>query len=281
VRQGSLKACPRTQSSVALSVDGRRWFLLNASPDIRQQIEAFPPLTPPPGPARGSGIVAVFLTDADLDHTLGLLILREGLQRTIYATSATRQALSEGLRLLPALQQYCEVDWHEPANILTPLLYPDGSASGLHYAACVVAGHPPRYLGAGAVTQGGERVGYRFVDEWTGGSLLYIPGLASLEDESVSQHLRACDALLLDGTFWSECEMVDSGTGSKTASEMGHLPVGGPTGSLARLAALPIKHRVYVHINNTNPMLIEETPEHLAVTAAGVEIGRDGMELLV
>ncbi len=281
VRHGTLKAHARTQSSVALSADGQNWLLLNASPDIRQQIAAFPPLAPPSGQIRGSGIVAVLLTDADLDHTLGLLMLREGLQRTIYATAATRYALSEGLKLLPALAQYCEVAWREPAHVLTPLLYADGTASGLQYAACVVAGHPPRYLGSSAVTQGGERVGYRFVDEQTGGSLFYIPGLSSLDDEAISQHLRSCDALLLDGTFWSEREMIENGTGHKTASAMGHLPIGGPTGSLARLSALPIKHRVYVHINNTNPILNEETPEHLAVSAAGIVVGQDGMELIL
>lgn len=277
VRQGTLPAQPRTQSSVALSEDGRRWFLLNASPDIRQQIEAFPPLTPPSEAVRGSGIAALFLTDADLDHTLGLLLLREGLQRTIYATATVRRALTDGLTLLPALQHYCTVDWREPATELTPLFYPDGSPSGLSYAACVVAGHPPLYMGERAQPQRGDRVGYRFVDEQTGRCLLYFPGLASLE-EPVRQLLAGCDVLLLDGTFWSEQEMATMGTGTKRASEMGHLPVGGPQGSLAQIAQLPIKHRIYVHINNTNPILIEDSAEQREVCAAGVEVGRDGWE---
>ncbi|MEO7020340.1 MAG: pyrroloquinoline quinone biosynthesis protein PqqB, partial [Ktedonobacteraceae bacterium] len=254
VRQGTLRTHPRTQSSVALSADGQRWFLLNASPDIRQQIEAFPPLAPPSDSTRGSGIAGVFLTDADLDHTLGLLILREGLRRTIYATSVVRQALTDGLALLPALRQYCEIDWREPASELTPLCYADGSPSGLQYAACGVHGHPPLYMGEQATPQPGDRVGYRFVDEQTGGCLLYFPGLALLE-EPVKALLADCDALLFDGTFWSEHEMQESRTGAKTAAQMGHLPVGGPEGSLIQLAALPIKRRIYVHINNTNPLL--------------------------
>lgn len=280
LRQGTLQVLPRTQSSVALSSDGLHWFLLNASPDIRQQIEAFPPLAPPPGKTRGSGIAGIFLTDADLDHTLGLLILREGLQRTIYATSTVRRALTEGLRLLPALEQYCELDWREPATELTPLLYADGSPSGLSYAACMVAGHPPLYLGQQATPQPGDRVGYRFVDEQTGGCLLYFPGLAHLE-EPVKKLLAGCDALLLDGTFWSEHEMVEMGTGRKPASEMGHLPVGGPQGSLMQIAALPIKHRIYVHINNTNPMLVEGSPVQRTVQESGIGIGQDGQEITV
>ncbi len=278
LRQGILHVRPRTQSSVALSADGQRWFLLNASPDIRQQIEAFPPLTPPSGKTRGSAIAAIFLTDADLDHTLGLLHLREGLQRIIYATSTVRHALTKGLALVPALQHYCTVDWCEPATELTPLLYSDGSPSGLSYAAHVIAGHPPLYMGTQATPQWGDRVGYRFVNEQTGGCLLYFPGLAQL-DESVHKLLSPCDALLLDGTFWSEHEMEKMGTGTQCASEMGHLPVGGPQGSLAQIAALLIKHRIYVHINNTNPMLIEGSAEQRAVLEMGIEIGQDGLEL--
>lgn len=277
VRQRTLQARPRSQSSVALSTDGRHWFLLNASPDVRQQIAAFPPLAPPPACTRGSGISAVLLTDADLDHTLGLLIMREGQRRTIYATPNVRHALTEGLALAPALQHYCEVEWREPASELTPLPLANGSLSGLSYAACAVAGHPPRYMGTQALPQPGDRVGYRFVDTRTGGRLLYFPGLASLEP-SVKTLLPDCDALLLDGTFWSEHEMTEARAGTTGASAMGHLPVGGPEGSLVQIAALPIRRRIYVHINNTNPMLVEHSPEQRAVKEAGIEIGWDGLE---
>lgn len=280
VRLGRLKARTRTQSSVALSADGKNWFLLNASPDIRQQIEAFPPLAPPADQVRGSSIAGIFLTDADLDHTLGLLILREGLRRTIYATEAARQALTRGLTILPTLRHYCEINWQEPATTPTPLLYGDGQSSGLSYAACPIEGHPPRYMGAATVSQQGDRVGYRFTDERSGGCLLYLPGLASLK-EPVRSLLNACDVLLLDGTFWSENEMQETATGKKSAGEMGHMPIAGPEGSLRQIAALPIERKVYLHINNTNPILIEDSPEHATVHAAGVEVGQDGMEFLL
>ena len=277
VRLGTLPAHARTQSSLALSTDGQHWFLLNASPDIRQQIEAFPPLTPPLSSMRGSRIAGIFLTDADLDHTLGLLILREGWPLTVYATSAVQQALTEGLLVLPALRHYCEVDWREPDTELTSLYYPDGTPAGLRYAACIVSGHAPRYMSETVVEQSGARVGYRFVDERTGGCLLYFPGLASLE-ESVRKLLPDCDALLLDGTFWSEEELQATHPAARGASAMGHWPVGGATGSLRQIASLPSKRRIYVHINNTNPMLIEDSPEYRAVHEAGVEIGQDGLE---
>ena len=278
VRLGILRAHARTQSSVALSADGERWFLLNVSPDIRQQIEAFPPLaSSPTGNTRNSGIAGIFLSDADLDHTLGLLMLREGLPHTIYATRSVRHSLSAGLALLPALNHYCESEWCEPANVLTPLCYTDGSPSGLLYAACELDGHPPLYMGAQATLQPGDRVGYRFVDERTGGGLLYLPGLSALT-EPVKALLADCDVALLDGTFWSEHEMQESGTGTRTAAQMGHLPVGGPAGSLLHLASLPLKRRIYVHINNTNPMLIEDSPEAAAVREMGIEIGQDGQE---
>ncbi|HLV78966.1 MAG TPA: MBL fold metallo-hydrolase, partial [Chthonomonadaceae bacterium] len=144
VREGMGRAQPRTQSSVAVSADGARWFLLNASPDIPAQIAAFPPLQPPPGAARGSGIAGVLLTNADLDHTLGLLLLREGARLSIHATPRVRAALETGLSLTSVLECYCGVDWKTPPVDLTSLRYADGAPSGLRYAAFPVPGKPPR-----------------------------------------------------------------------------------------------------------------------------------------
>lgn len=278
VRSGTVRAQPRTQSCVALSVDDRHWFLLNASPDLRMQIGSFPLLAPPLDTIRGTPIEAVFLTDADLDHTLGLLLLREGAQLTVYATSSVRHALTSGLALAPALECYCSVDWHEPSTELTRLWCADGLPGGLSYAAFPIAGKPPRYLERRAMAKTGDRIGYRFVDEKTGGRLVFLPGMGSL-DETVKAHLRDCDALLLDGTFWSEYEMQEMNVGRTSATQMGHLPVGGPHGSLQQIALLPISRKVYMHINNTNPMLLEDSPEHAAVKAAGIDIGWDGLEL--
>jgi pyrroloquinoline quinone biosynthesis protein B len=277
VRTGTLQAQPRTQSCAAISADGRRWFLLNASPDIRFQIEAFTPLLPDADTVRGSHLEGILLTNADLDHVLGLLVLREGFRLTIYATPRVRYALTEALGIASTLACYCGVDWREPSAGLSPLLCADGSPSGLSYAALPVPGKPPRYLEGRVSPSPGDVVAYRFVDETTGGRLLFMPDVAALDDVALS-HMSNCDALLFDGTFWREDEMQVMGVGTTPAARMGHLPVGGPGGSLDRIASLPISRRIYVHINNTNPILIEDSVERATVESAGVEVGWDGLE---
>lgn len=274
------RAQPRTQSCVAISADGTRWFLLNASPDIRIQIESFPPLQPQPSAARGTGIEGVLLTNADLDHTLGLLIVREGARLPVHATSRVREALSEGLALDSLLECYCGVRWLEPPSALTPLPCADGAPCGLEYAAFPIPGKPPRFREGKTEPAPGDCVGYRFVDTMTRGRLLFLPDVAQL-DARVLAELHECDALLLDGTFWSENEMERMGAGTTPASRMGHLPIGGPDGSLAQIAPLPIGRKVYVHINNTNPILLADSPERAAVEATGATIGWDGMEFAV
>jgi pyrroloquinoline quinone biosynthesis protein B len=278
VRSGLVHACARTQSCVAISADSTHWFLLNASPDIRIQIEAFSPLTPPDTGRRGSPIAAVLLTDADLDHTLGLFLLREGLPQTIYSTSTVRSALTEGLSLLPVLSSYCGVQWREASSVDTPLLYADGSSSGIRYKAFSLPDKPPRYMRDHVAAGTGDRIGYFFQDEKTGGRLVFMPGVSALHS-SLLPYLQECDALLLDGTFWDEQEMQNAVGATTSASQMGHLPVGGASGSLEQIAALPIRHKIYTHINNTNPMLIDDSPERMAVEAAGVTIGWDGLEI--
>src|SRR5579862_78659 len=334
VRAGLHGARPRTQSCAAVSADGSGWFLLNASPDVRQQIEAFPPLLPPIGAQRGTGIEGVLVTNADLDHTLGLFILREGRPLSIHATPTVRDTLAEGLALERVMDCYCGVEWHAPPSQLRPLLRADGTSSGLRYAALSLAGKPPRYREQGVrrwalgvkdpMEEGVERlafsvkdpteaanreegrgkreekhptpnaqrltpagtddgvdghcVGYEIVDETTGGRLIFLPDVAQL-DEIVMARVRDCDVLLLDGTFWSEEEMQTQGVGATPAARMGHLPVGGQDGSLARIAPLAGPRRIYVHINNTNPMLLTDSPERAAVEAAGCEVGDDGLEL--
>jgi pyrroloquinoline quinone biosynthesis protein B len=140
-----------------------------------------------------------------------------------------------------------------------------------------VPGKPPRYLEGRVSLAPGDVVAYRFVDERTGGRLLFMPDVAALDDVVLSQ-LSNCEALLLDGTFWSENEMQVMGVGTTPAAKMGHLPVGGLVGSLDRIASLPVSRRIYVHVNNTNPVLIEDSVERVAVESAGVEVGWDGLE---
>ena len=278
-RKASSSAIPRTQSCVAVSADGKRWFLLNASPDVRHQIEAFSDLLPAPGVIRGSSIEGVLVTNADLDHVLGLFILREGVPMHVHAPEAVRHALNEGLRLSAVLEAYCGVTWHESPENLSPLLYRDGSPSGLLYSAFEVPGKMPRYM-AGYHPTTASAVGYRLVDEKTGGKLAFLPDVARL-DPPLLESVADCDALLLDGTFWTEEEMRQTGTGHLTASQMAHVVVGGPEGSLAKIASLPIRKKVFIHINNTNPMLDEESPEYRQVKDAGVEVGKDGMEFSI
>jgi pyrroloquinoline quinone biosynthesis protein B len=275
-RTNPLRAKPRTQSCIAISSDGARWFLVNASPDIRIQIEAFPPLWPPNHSRRGTGIAGVLLTNADLDHTLGLLSLREGSKLVVHSTAAVREALNEGLNVQAVFDSYCGIEWREPPNDLSPLLDCNAEPSGLLYAAFVVAGKPPRYR-PGVAPSIGDAVGYRFVDATTGGRLVVLPDMAAI-DENVMQEITDSDILLLDGTFFDNDEMRRAGVGSATVSEMGHLPVGGGDGSLARIAKLVSTNRIYVHVNNTNPMLLEDSPQRAEVEAKGVKIGYDGME---
>jgi len=268
---------PRTQSSVAISADGKSWFLLNASPDIRGQIETFSALQPANRGPRNSPIEGVLVTNADLDHTLGLLLLREGEKLRVHATPAVRRVLAEDLPFVAMLNSFCGMEWIEPPTQSRPLLRRDGSNSGLTYEAIPLPGKPPRFAQTRTSTAGNV-VGFRIVDEKTGGRLLFLPDVATMT-EAVLQMLPDCDALLFDGTFWSENEMRDQGLGKLSASDMGHLPISGETGSLKTLAQLPVRHKIYTHINNTNPILIDGSPEAAAVTAVGCTVGRDGMEI--
>ena len=273
-RAGTGRVRPRTQSSVAFSADGRNWFLLNASPDIRTQIESFRPLQPLTGKSRNSPIEGVLLTNADLDHTLGVLLLREGEKLRLHATANVRRALTEGISFQPVLESFCGTEWIEPSSTPTPLLLRDGSLSGLTYQAIALPGKPPRFIKS--KTMEGNVVGYHITDAKTGGKLLFLPDVGDLNG-TILQWLPKCDALLFDGTFWSETEMRDQGVGTLNAADMGHIPISGATGSLKLLAELNVSHKIYTHINNTNPILIVDSPEAAAVKAAGCTVGCDGM----
>lgn len=279
-RAGTGRVQPRTQSSVAVSADGRRWSLLNASPDIRAQIETFPPLQPPAGKTRGSPIEAVLLTNADLDHTLGLVLLREGEKLFVHATANVRQSLTQGISIAPALESFCGMEWIQPPAKPSPLPYRDGPQSGLLYQAIPLSGRPPRFMNRTTRPSAGNVIGYRIVDGKTGGRLLFLPDVAAL-DERLLRLLPECDVLLFDGTFWSENEMQERGAGNFPASGMGHVPISGEGGSLKIFSKLKVEHKIYLHINNTNPILLEDSPERAAVTAAGCAVASDGMELLI
>ena len=281
VRDGTRPARPRTQSSVAVTSGSRRgvaehWVLLNASPDIGRQIEACPALRPRPG--RASPVVAVLLTDGELDHTLGLLLLREARGVRVHGTKATKDLMRNGSRLLPTLQAYCPVEWHAVVpGVDVPL------PGGLWYRAFdVPTSKRPRFpavsSGTGTEHGKGRVVGYRITDERTGTAMLFLPGVQELTPD-IAEEADGCTAMLIDGTCWSDDEMIALGLAFKTSRDMGHQPVSGPRGSLDLLEGLPVPRKVYTHLNNTNPMLLEDSPQRKEAEERGMEIAFDGMEL--
>ena len=267
VRDGSRPCRSRTQSSVAVSADYQRWFLLNASPDIRAQIESFPALQP--GGVRHSPLQAVLLTDAELDHTLGLLLLREAGDLEVHATAAVHEILCKGTSLLQTLGAYTRVEWRTVAAGIEVSL-----ADSLSYRAFHVPTNKRARFGTGEESV----VGYRITDGHTGRALVYMPGAQELT-ASVRAHLDGCTCLLIDGTCWQDDELIRLGIGGKTSREMGHLPISGADGSLKQLAPLPIERKIYIHINNTNPILLEDAPERRIVEERGLEVAADGLEL--
>lgn len=268
-RGGSRPVRARTQSSVAVSADYRRWFLLNASPDIRVQVESFPALHP--NEVRDSPLQAVLLTDAELDHTLGLLLLREADHLEVHGTTAVHDTLRGGTSVLPTLGAYTNVAWRTVATGKEVSL-----ADGLSYRAFGVPTNKRARFGTGEGEEG--VVGYRITDGRTGGTLVYIPGAQELT-APVRAQLEDCTCLLFDGTCWRDDELIHLGISGKTSREMGHLPIGGADGSLKQLAPLPIERKIYVHINNTNPILLDDAPERRIVEEHGLEVAVDGLEL--
>lgn len=273
-----------------MSPDHRQWFLLNASPDVHAQIESFSALRPggaPDGPgsapdaddseSRTVPIRAVLLSDAELDHTLGLLLLREGRGLEVHATAAAHDMLCDGTSLLRTLEAYCPVSWVRvvPGRD-TPL------GDGLSYRAFdVPTTKRPRFESANGNGNGeGRVVGYRLTDVRTGGALVYLPVVQELT-APVHRELAGCACLLIDGTCWQDDELIRLGASGKTAREMGHLPISGPGGSLEQLSPLPIDRKIYIHINNTNPILLEDAPERRVLEQHGLEVAVDGLELQI
>ena len=267
----------RTQSSVAVSADGERWILLNASPDLRTQLAAHHELWPRGGGRRGSSIAAVILTDGEIDHTLGLLLMRESASRLpVYAPGGVTALLDDAWPLYRVLSAYSGVE----RRVLDegrpmPLTDHTGAPLGICCAATPVARRPPRY--ARGTSPSTFDVGLRLEDERTGGTLAYVPTAGAIDDP-VRRVASGADLLLFDGTFWSDDELrAVGGSDAPTAREMGHLPVGAPGGSLEQLPRLGAKRTVLVHINNTNPVLCRSSAERAQVEAAGITVGEDAM----
>jgi pyrroloquinoline quinone biosynthesis protein B len=257
-------AIPRTQSSIAIRGERGPWFLGNASPDLRQQLEALP--DEGDHGVRAAPVAAVLLTDAEIDHTAGLLLLRESsAPLRVYGSEEVRRALTDGYPVLRILTEYSGVEWRTlEAGAAVAL---DGSS--LEVERFAAGGDAPRYFpeadveASGLTFREGERV------------LTYLPGLARLDDDVLGR-LAASDVVLVDGTCWRDDELAQLGISDRTARQMGHVPL---SDSLQPLARLERPRVVLVHINNTNPILLERSPERDAVTAAGIEIAADGLEV--
>ncbi len=274
-RRGEIPS--RTQSSIALSADGgAHWALINASPDLRAQIAEFDGLHPAQSPARNSPLADVLLTNADLDHVLGIFLLRErGEKLRVHCTASLRDTLGGALQMDALLGGYCGLEWHALPETLSPLAIAGRSAGGLAFRAIPLPGSPARYATAGATSEG-QSVALEFVDEKRGVRLVVAPDVAAIT-AGLHSALEAADAVIFDGTFWSGDELRRIDPAARTASEMGHMPIS--HGSLDVLRGLRAKHRIYTHINNTNPIFQPGSPERAEVEKAGITIGEDGMEI--
>jgi pyrroloquinoline quinone biosynthesis protein B len=230
----------------------------------------------PPATIRHVPIEGVLLTDAELDHTLGLVLLREARHLPLWTTAAVRAMLEHDSRILPVTRAFADVPVTE-LRLDTPqaLRYRDGSPSGISVEAFAVAAGPPRFSQR---HDNGHTVGMMLRDEERGKMCAFVPACGELTP-SLLERFAPADVLLFDGTFWTDDELIALGIGDRTARQMDHLPISGPDGSLAPLSTLPCRHRVYTHINNTNPMLVELSPERALVDQAGLVIGVDGMEI--
>ena len=289
VRSGKFHGKARSQTQVAISHNGVSWFLLGASPDLRMQIEASPFLHPNNG-VRNSPVRGVVLASADLDHVLGLLLLRELQPFTIYSTASVMRILRGGNSMFRMLNRVPDQVLWKAISPGSPLeLMDNDQASGLRCEVVALSGRYPAYA-TGATSQNTKidaspddlveteaSVGV-FVASSSGKSIAFMPAVSRFDDELI-QRLGAADVVMIDGTFWSDDELIRVHSSGKRARDMGHCPVGSSSGTLDQLRTLSRPRKIFIHINNTNPMLNAESPEHRAVLDAGWEIAEDGWQL--
>lgn len=270
-RAGEAHAPAASQASITVSGDGEHWLLVNASPDLRQQILATPALAPREDSLRNSPIAGVVLTNGDVDAIAGLLSLREGTPFTLYAHPRVLAVLAAnpifGV-LNPALVPHRAVALEQPFAF-----------HGLTVTPFPVAGKEPLYLerdGTAQFGDAGEAIGLEIA--CAGRRLVYVANCARI-DAALLRRIDGADVLFFDGTLWRDDEMIRSGEGSKTGQRMGHVSMSGPEGAIAGLAALSLRRRIFIHINNTNPVLLHGSAERAEAQAAGWEIAFDGQEL--
>src|SRR5262245_8544510 len=278
-REGAPGTLARTQASLALSGDGERWFLVNASPDLRQQIQAHKILHPRQG-LRSSPIEGVILTGADVDAIAGLLHLRERQPFTLYASQRVLGVLKAN-PIFDVLAEDCVAREIVPLGRPFEPRHVDGGGSGLSIELFDVPGKIALWLEGSRAPdrlagEPGDTVG---VEVRSGTErLLYIPGCAAMT-EALKQRLAGASAVLFDGTLWRDDEMIRLGLGAKTGQRMGHMSLSGPGGTLAVFRDIAVKRKILVHINNSNPLLVEGCAEGSGVEKEGWEVAYDGMEV--
>ncbi|MCY1390008.1 Coenzyme PQQ synthesis protein B [compost metagenome] len=274
-RDGSVKAKARTQSSIALSDDGMHWVLCNASPDIRAQLQGFAPMQPARA-LRDTGIAAIVLLDSQIDHTAGLLSLREGCPHDVWCTDAVHQDLSTGFPLFGMLSH-----WNGGLNFKRIELegsFVIAACPNLRFTPLSLRSAAPPYSPHRFDPRPGDNLGLLIEDLQTGGTLFYAPGLGQV-DAALLETMTQADCLMVDGTLWNDDEMQRRGVGTRTGREMGHLAQNGPGGMLEVLDGLSKPRKVLIHINNTNPILDEDSPERAELERRGIEVAFDGMRI--
>ena len=282
-RKNSKRAKPRTQSSIAVSGDdGKNWFLFNASPDLRKQINDNVTLQPKNG-VRHSPIAGAFLTNGDVDHIAGLLNLRESHPLTIYATKKVLNILKKGIVfdvLNPEFVERREVS----LNQTIVLKDKDNNPSGIEVEVFPVPGKIALYLedetkGNGFGSEPEDTIGLKIIDTKTKNYFFYIPGCSAMPDE-LKDRLKDAPLILFDGTLWKDDEMLTANVGvKKTGERMGHLSMSGEKGTMELLKDLNIKKKFFIHINTTNPALLEDSQERKMINKEGWEVSYDGMEI--
>lgn len=277
VRSGTVRAKPRTQSSIFVRGDGADGVLFNASPDILEQIRSRPALQPARS-LRDTAIAGVVLMDGQIDHSTGLFMLRErGVALPLWCTDPVEQDLSIGNPVLRVLSHFCGVQRHRIALDGSPFEIP--GAAGLEFRAMPLSSKAAPYSPHRDDPVPGDNIGMLIRDRASGRSAFYAPGLGEISP-AVFDAMAGADAVLVDGTFWTDDEMITLGLSKKTARDIGHLPQSGAGGMVEWLDRLPARtRRLLIHINNTNPILDEDSPERAELARHHVEVCEDGMEI--
>lgn len=276
VREGTIKASPRTQSSIAVSANGTDWILFNTSPDIKKQLDDFPALQPA-REVRDTAITAIVITDAQIDHVTGMLTLREHNKPwEVYTTKAVYEDLTTGFPVFNILGHFRGINHHEIATDQSSFTIP--TAEGLVFTAVPLKSEAPPYSPHRHNTVPGDNIGMRIEDTRTGKNLFYAPGLGVAEPH-VLEYMRNADCVLVDGTVWTDDEMSHEGISNKRAQEMGHLDQSSKGGIMEILSSMDKPQKFLIHINNTNPILNEDSPQRKMLNDAGINVSYDGMDI--